>query len=314
MTNQQNTALGAGAEFDLIRQLLARWGTAASGIGDDAAILDVPPGEQLVVSTDVSLDGVHFRRDWFAPDEIGYRATVAALSDLAAMGATPLGLLVALTLPRYALRGLEELADGVADAASAARCPIVGGDLTRGQELCLTMTVLGTTPLPVRRVGARAGDVVCVTGTLGGPQAALAALAMGQAPPPAQRLRLVRPVPRLSEGRWLGLHGATAMIDISDGLASDLRHLSAASNARIEVDLERVPRMGGVTPLAAAIAGEEYELLCTMPDDTRIGEFERLHEVPLTVIGRVVSGAPDVVFSLDGQRVDPGSGYDHFSR
>ncbi|HEX7124049.1 MAG TPA: thiamine-phosphate kinase [Gemmatimonadaceae bacterium] len=306
-------ALGPGAEFDLIRKLVARWGDAAADIGDDAAVLDVPLGERLVVSTDVSLDRVHFRRDWFAPDEIGYRATVAALSDLAAMGATPLGMLVALTLPLDAVREIDHLADGIGDAAASARCPVVGGDLSRGEHLSLTITVLGTASTPIRRGGARPGDTVYVTGELGGPAAALAALAAGQTVAPAYRSRLVRPVPRLAQGRWLAQHGATAMIDLSDGLASDVAHLAAASGVRIEVELDRVPRMDGVSPLAAAVAGEEYELVCTLPDETTVARLEPTDGVPLTAIGRVLAGAPEAVFTLQGVRVDPGRGYDHFS-
>lgn len=306
-------ALGPGAEFDLIRRLLARWGTAASDIGDDAALLDVPPGERLVASTDVSLEGVHFRRDWFAPDEIAYRATVAALSDLAAMGAVPLGMLLALTIPRDALPDVDRLADGVRDAAAGARCPIVGGDVSRGEHLCLTITVLGTASTPVRRAGARPGDTLYVTGELGGPAAALAALAAGQVVPASYRHRLMRPVPRLAQGRWLAQHGATAMIDLSDGLASDVAHLAAASDVRIEVDLDRVPRMDGVSPLAAAVAGEEYELVCTLPDETAVARFGPIDGVPLTAIGRVSAGVPEAVFTLRGERVDPGRGYDHLS-
>src|SRR5918993_86019 len=130
--------LGSGPEFDAIRTMLEEWGSLAVGIGDDAAVLDVPAGERLVVSTDASVEGVHFRRDWLTAAEIGERATIAALSDLAAMAAAPLGLLLALSLPESWQERLRELARGVGAAAARARCPIVGGNVTRGAGLSLT--------------------------------------------------------------------------------------------------------------------------------------------------------------------------------
>lgn len=311
--NGDATPLGPGAEFDLIRRLLDRWGVAARGVGDDAAILDVPPGRRLVVSTDAMVDTVHFRREWLSPDEIGYRVTTAALSDLAAMGATPVGLVLALVVPARDVAMVEAMAGGIGEAAVAAGCPIVGGDTTRGDRLCLTTTVFGAAEAPVRRSGARVGDAVVMTGQLGGPAAALRALARGEPPAPAHRQRLVRPVARIREGQWLALHGATALIDVSDGLASELRHLAAASRVRIAVELERLPVVPGVTVLEAAVAGEEFELVGTLPDDVTVSDFERAFDVPLTRIGRVTPGAPEVVFTHHGVRVDPGSGYDHFS-
>ena len=132
MRHHSNIGLGPGREFDLVRTMLTRWGTAASGIGDDAAIVDIPAGEQLVVSTDASIENVHFRREWLSPEEIAYRATMAALSDVAAMAAAPRGLLVALTIPERWVADLAALADGIGAAARAADCPILGGDITRG--------------------------------------------------------------------------------------------------------------------------------------------------------------------------------------
>src|SRR4051812_5718851 len=131
-SGSRNIALGPGQEFDIVRTLLAEWGKAAQRIGDDAAILEVPAGEKLVVSTDTSLEGVHFRRDWLNSFEIGYRATAAALSDLAAMAARPLGILIALTLPEGDRNEAREIAIGIREGASAVMCPIVGGDLSAG--------------------------------------------------------------------------------------------------------------------------------------------------------------------------------------
>ncbi|HET7586439.1 MAG TPA: thiamine-phosphate kinase [Gemmatimonadaceae bacterium] len=168
-------AMGPGAEFDLIRTLLAAWGSQAVGEGGDAAALEIPPGEQLVVSTDTSVEGVHFRREWLTPREIGYRATAAALSDLAACAARPLGILLALSLSDRWVPHAVELARGVGEAARLAGAPIVGGDVTRARDLTLGVTVLGSAARPLTRAGARAGDVLYVTGELGGPAAAVRA-------------------------------------------------------------------------------------------------------------------------------------------
>ena len=174
--------LGPGREFDIIRELLARWGPRALGIGDDAAMIHVPTGQQLVVSTDSSVEHIHFERAWLTPREIGYRATTAALSDLAAMAATPLGVLLALGLPKSWLDAAGDLGDGVGDAIDAAETLVRGGDITGASDLTIGVTVLGSTTAPLRRNGARIGDTVYVTGTLGGPGAALAAWQRGDTP------------------------------------------------------------------------------------------------------------------------------------
>ena len=307
------TPLGPGAEFDLIRRLLARWGPAAQGLGDDAAIVALPASARLVASTDTAVEETHFRWAWLSAEEIGWRATAGALSDLAAMGADPVGLLCAITLPPDGAAVLDELAAGIGAMARRAACPIVGGDLTRGERWSLTMTALGAATRPVRRTGGRPGDRVYVTGRLGGPAAALAALARGAIPDAAWRQRLARPVPRLDEGRWLAGQGVTAMIDVSDGLASELGHLAAAGAVAIDVALERVPCIAGVAPMAAAVSGEEYELVCLAPTDLDEAAFKRRFDLSLTRIGSVRAGEPAVQFTLDGNRVDPGRGYDHFS-
>src|SRR5919202_1893289 len=165
-------ALGPGREFDIIRGLLARWGARARGIGDDAVTLDVPAGERLVVSTDSSVEGVHFTREWLTPREIAYRATAAALSDLAAMAATPLGILVALALPETWLDQGMELADGIGDAARLGETRVLGGDPTAARELSLRITGLGRSATPLGRRGSRPGDSIYVPGRLGVPLAA----------------------------------------------------------------------------------------------------------------------------------------------
>ncbi len=307
-----SSELGPGGEFDLVRALVARWGPLAQGIGGDCAELEVRPGERVVVSTDSSVEDVHFRRDWLSPREIGHRATAAALSDLAAAAARPLGLLLALTVPDRWRAGVAEIADGVGDVARLARCPIVGGDLTSGGELSLTVTVVGGAVAPLRRDGARPGDTVWVTGRLGGPRAALRAWLDGREPAPAHRERFARPVPRLREAGWLAARGATAAVDLSDGLVADLRHVAAASGVRIELDPDVVPRIEGATLDDALGGGEEYELIVTTSADESFGraDFEAEFGVPITRVGCVLSrGEPGVV-----SRVDLPGGHDHFSR
>jgi len=313
-------ALGPGAEFDAVRAMVTRWGSLAAGIGDDAATLDVPRGERLVVSTDASVEDVHFRRAWLSAEEIGYRATASALSDLAAMGAAPLGMVIALVVPASWRAELGAVADGIGVAAHAAGALVVGGDLSTGSTLAFTVTVLGAAALPVARAGARVGDAVFVTGRLGGPLRALRALERGEEPSPADRARFAHPVARVAAGRWLAEHGATAMIDVSDGLAADLRHVAAASGVRIRLDASHVPRVDGASVRDALASGEEYELACCAPSDAFDAEaFERAFGVPLTRVGTVEAAQPggDVVLSDDvaglGARVDLPVGHDHFS-
>ncbi|HEU4563795.1 MAG TPA: thiamine-phosphate kinase [Gemmatimonadaceae bacterium] len=306
-------ALGPGREFDLIRHLLARWGSRAQGVGDDAAVLDVPRAARLVASTDSAIENVHFRREWLAPEEIGWRAAMAALSDLAAMAAQPLGVLVALSVPDRWRDDIPALADGIGAAAEEAGARIVGGDLTGAGELAIGITVLGAAAAPLLRGGARPGDTIYVTGTLGGPRAALRAWSRGETPTPAQRERFARPVARLREAAWLARHGATAGIDISDGLLADLAHVSVASGVRMAVALDELPVVSGASREDAARSGEEYELAVTAPPGLDSLAFERAFGVPLTPIGRVEAGAPGVEATLGGERVAPGGGWDHFS-
>lgn len=305
--------LGPGREFDLIRRLLERWGGRAHGIGDDAAVLDVPRGARLVASTDSAIENVHFRREWLSPEEIGWRAAMAALSDLAAMAAQPLGVLVALSGPDRWIDDIPALADGIGAAAEAAGARIVGGDLTRAGELAIAITVLGAAITPLPRGGARPGDAIYVTGALGGPLAALRAWARGATPTAAQRARFAHPVARLREASWLARQGAHAGIDISDGLLSDLAHVAAASGVRIAVELDGLPVVEGVSREDAARSGEEYELAVAAPPGLDGRAFERAFGIPLTAIGRVEEGAPGVVATLGGARVAPGGGWDHFS-
>lgn len=312
----ESPRLGPGGEFDVLRSMFTRWGPLARGIGDDAALLDVPAGSRLVVSTDTSVENVHFREMWLSPAEIAYRAVAAAMSDLAAMAATPLGIVIALTLSDSWRAHAVQLADGFGSAAAALGAPIVGGDLTRGSELSIGVTVLGAVERALERGGARAGDALWVTGWLGGPLLALRALESGAAPAPEHRYRFAHPVPRLAESRWLAAHGATAAIDISDGLASDASHVAAASGTRVVLDLERLPLIAGATPKDAARSGEEYELVVTAPASLDRAAFEREFGIPLTPVGSVEPAGDrgaGVETREGGKPVPLPRGHSHFS-
>jgi len=310
--------LGAGGEFDRLRAIFARLGPAARDLGDDCALVRVGGGRTLAISIDLSLEGVHFRTDWLSFREIGWRATAAALSDLAADGAAPLGVLVSLGVPgnRQRLSGNAslEIMAGVGAAARSTGAHVLGGDLVRSPRYLVDACALGLVARPVRRNGARPGDGIWVTGRLGGAGRALQALQARQRMEPALRGRFARPVPRIAAGSWLARHGARAMIDISDGLAGDAGHLAAASGVAIVIELERVPCWPGVTPRAAVRSGEEYELLVALPRGFGEGHaraFRRFTGLPLTRIGRCTRGRG--VRMLDhGRRIPPPPGFDQF--
>ena len=305
-----HTSLGPGSEFDAVRRMLERWGPRARKVGDDAAVINPVGDRSIIASTDTSVEGVHFKREWMTPEEIGYRAAASALSDLGAMGSRPLGMLVAMGIPEDWHRDMDGLADGIGDAAQFADAPVIGGDISSSSQLTLTFTVLGTAKDPVLRSRARAGDTVYVTGRLGGPAAALREMLAGREPAPHHRERFVRPVPRIREGAWLADHGITSAIDISDGLSSDLRHVAAASKTAMKIDLGLLPLVDDVTPDEAAASGEEYELAVT-GGDMDVAAFEREFACELTRIGIVENGEPGVRFFLEGEPVDVQSGYLH---
>ncbi|MDB4875777.1 MAG: thiamine-monophosphate kinase [Gemmatimonadetes bacterium] len=305
-------SLGPGAEFDMIRELLERWGPRAVGIGDDAAVLRLPRGDALVASVDSAVEHQHFEREWLTPREIGYRAVAAALSDLAAMAAGPVGVLIAMTIPRAWMMSVLEIADGIADAVDVVGTRILGGNLAAGGELSITTTVMGAAFAPLTRDGARPNDRVYVTGRLGGVRAAIERLSSGK-PAGEFHERFARPVPRIAEARWLADRGASAAIDVSDGLLADARHLATASGVHMALESRRVPAVAGISAASAMHSGEEYELLATAPRAIDTTEFERRFGLPLTEIGRVTSGERGTV-EVDGERVANAAGYDHFSR
>lgn len=313
-------------EFALIRQHFAALTPGGEsvllGVGDDCALLQPPSGEALAVTTDTLIAGRHFPLST-APGDIGWKALAVSLSDLAAMGAAPLGFVLALSLPTADEAWLRGFADGLGALAREAGIPLVGGDTTRG-SLSLTITAFGRVPpaLALRRDGARPGDLVCVTGTLG--DAALALQRLEHARDDADerwlRRRLDRPTPRLAAG--LALRGlASAALDLSDGLAGDLRHVLDASGCGAELHPAHLPMSPAFERLAApaqrlalqAAGGDDYELCVCIPSG-RLEAARAALDLPLSVIG-AITAEPGLRW-LDAERraFDPAlQGYRHFA-
>lgn len=323
-------------EFEIIQRYFAQQGMrradVAVGIGDDGAVVRVPAGCELVAVMDTLVAGVHFPPET-APADIGYKALAVNLSDMAAMGAEPAWATLAMSLPQADDAWLAGFARGFFQIADQCGVQLIGGDTTRG-PLTVTVQLQGTVPAggAVRRAGARPGDLICVTGTVGDAGLALRAWG-GQRHFPAPHdntlfTRLHRPVPRWEEGPALrGL--ATAMIDISDGLVADLRHVLAASGVGATLDVEKVPlstafRAGaaaeGLTPDAqlrlALTAGDDYELCFTVPavQQRRLDDVLARFACGYHVVG-VIDDTPGLRLKLeDGNplRLD-GAGYVHFA-
>ena len=280
---------------------LVRW------IGDDAAVTRARP--YAVTSIDTLVDGVHFRRATHAPRDIGWKALATALWDLAAMGGDAGEAYVSVVLPGDLDEPLE-LVRGMEELAAECGATIAGGDVVHGPVLVLTVAVTGwadTEEELVGRDGARPGDLVAVTGELGGSEAGRRLLEAGEAEPAELIARHLRPRPRLGSGRALAAAGASAMIDLSDGVATDARHIADRSGMELRVRLEDVPCAAGVTPEQAVTGGDDYELLVTVPPE-RTGAVEAA--APLTWIGEVSAGSGLVILGPDGPLTGL-RGYEH---
>ena len=307
-----------GREFQLIQRHLALFGAAPQvrvGVGDDGAVLALPPDTELVVSTDTLVEGTHFP-ELTLPEYVATRAVAAAASDLAAMAAEPLAMTLALTLPAADDLWLHSFSEGLARVVKQIALPLVGGDLTRG-PLSVTVTVIGTVPhgRALCRTGARPGDRLCVTHTLGDAAAGLAVvsghLKSLEALTPDEALfledRFYQPTARLDWVGWLR-DNAHAAIDISDGLLADAGHLSSASGVGCRIDSGRLPLSSALASVEktqrltwALAGGDDYELAVAVPPAVDLPEN-------LTQVGEFVSGAGVACdYIPDGL-----TGYDHF--
>jgi thiamine-monophosphate kinase len=294
--------VGEDEVLENIRRIVGN-GIEAFGLRDDAACLELPAGGPLLASVDSVVEGVHVDLTLCSPADVGWKALMGALSDLAAMGATPVGALVALCVPRGSGEGdlAVGVMRGVAEASAVAACPVLGGDLSEGALLTVAMTVLGTVaaggPPPVGRSGARPGDVVFVTGPCGGSAAGLRQLRAGD-----ERAQAVaayrRPLARLREGELARLAGAHAMIDVSDGLALDLHRLADASGVGFRLD--EVPAAAGATLDEALGGGEDYELLLAVVAEEEDGLVSAFEREGLRLPSRLGTVLPDPALRLLG--------------
>lgn len=313
-------------EFDLIdnirRRATAR-GDVILGIGDDAAIVQVPTGKQLVIATDTINRGIHFP-DNTAPADIGWKSLAVNLSDLASMGAEPAWCTLSLSLPTGDAVWVDAFLDGFLELAVLHRVALIGGDTTRG-PLSVSVTVHGFVE-PGRallRSGARDGDDVWVTGTLGEATAALTQWQAGAIVDPVLRMRLDRPVPRLAAAARIAPI-AHACIDVSDGLLADLQHICVASGVGAEVELDALPALPElVTAFESqrrqaiqATGGDDYELCFTAPSSSR-DEIARIAietDTPITRIGRIMAGQGTRALRGDGSEwLPPSAGFVHFA-
>jgi thiamine-monophosphate kinase len=307
------------------------------GIGDDCALLRPRRGEELAVTTDLSIAGRHFRLDWHSPESIGHRALARGLSDLAAMGARPVAAFLSLGLPRELTVAsgrkpawIQRFLDGLFALASAHKTPLAGGDLSESPIPIADIVLIGAVPRgkALLRSTARPGHLLYVTGALGGAAAALARLeelatAQTSSQPPripknleAQLAPHLYPQPRVAQGLWLVRHGlASAAIDLSDGLSTDLTHICEESGVAAEVNAAQLPIHPTATLQQALNGGEDYELLFTAPPTARLPR--KIAGIPITQIGRILprrSGRP-IISLLTPQGREPlnPKGWQHFS-
>jgi thiamine-monophosphate kinase len=333
---QQRREPRSGGELALIQRIRARAGLTVSlglrlGIGDDCAILKPRPGEEIVVTTDLSLEGGHFRRDWHPAASIGHRALARGLSDIAAMGARPLAAFLSLALPAAVAKNaawIDSFLDGLLTLAKLHYAPLAGGDTSEAPNdaVIADIVLLGAAPAgrALRRSTARPGDLLYCTGALGGASTELASLAanpqsFARAKPDGTHPHLF-PQPRLAVGQaLLRKKLATACIDLSDGLSTDLTHLCEASAVSAKIDANSLP----LHPLAAQLApetrmnaalngGEDYELLFTAKPTTRIPRT--IAGVPITCIGRITTRRSRITLIDAAGRRTPlqPHGWEHF--
>jgi thiamine-monophosphate kinase len=316
------------SEFDVIREYFTRPPQRPEshlGVGDDAALLCIPAGLELALTMDTLVAGRHFPEDT-RPEDIGWKSLAVNLSDLAAMGAEPSGFTLALTLPEPDRDWLQRFAQGLFELAQQFNVDLIGGDTTRG-SLSITIAAHGLVPAgqALRRNGAKPGDLVCVTGTLG--DAALA-LELGARAPESLSARLNRPIPRVEAGIALRKF-ASAVIDLSDGLAGDLRHILKASAVGASIELAKLPRSEDFQHLRLQVprlfpgdhtlqyqlsGGDDYELCFCLPPE-HLEQARQDLPAGFTVIGTITPGPGLQWMDAAGAQAKLAlGGYDHFAK
>ncbi|MGC2108927.1 MAG: thiamine-phosphate kinase [Candidatus Korobacteraceae bacterium] len=290
---------------------------AGYGIGDDCAVLKIPRGHEALVTTDFSLEGIHFRREWHPPESVGHRCLARGLSDIAAMGGTPVAAFLSLALPADLPQNwVDRFIKGLLKLAARYSVPLAGGDTAQSPDGILAdIMVLGSVPAgkAILRSGARPGDMIYVTGALGSSVAALHQLRDGKKLRPSSHLRHFYPDPRIAVGQFLREKKlATAMIDISDGLSTDLAHLCDESKTGAVVYVDALPVLPAKDGLALALhGGEEYELLFTARPERRIPK--QIAGVPVTRMGEIVRGKRMKVVHASGKsEILRPAGWEHF--
>jgi thiamine-monophosphate kinase len=308
--------------IERVRSQTKRRAAVRVGIGDDCAALRIPPGHEALVTTDFSLEGVHFRREWHAPDVVGHRCLTRGLSDIAAMGGRPLAAFLSLALPQdLPQRWADRFFDGLWHLADAFQMTLAGGDVAQSPGGILAdIVVVGSSPRgkAVLRSGAKPGDRIYVTGFLGGSAAALKFLIARRKLRAADFPQHFQPQPRMAVGEFLRKRRlASAMIDISDGLSTDLAHICEKSGVGAEIRADAIPlasvgRPAHEVDLQSALhGGEDYELLFTAPGGKRIPR--RIAGVQITRIGHVTRGKRVVLVNENnvGVELRP-EGWEHF--
>jgi thiamine-monophosphate kinase len=288
------------------------------GIGDDCAVLTLPPGHEILVTTDFSLEDIHFRREWHPADSVGHRCLARGLSDIAAMGGTPHSAFLSLALPHdLSQRWVDDFVRGLLKLAKRYSVTLAGGDTAQSPDGILAdIIVVGAVPTgkAILRSGARAGDFIYVSGTLGSSVATLHELRSGKKPRPSAHPRHFYPDPRIAIGQFLREKKlASAMIDTSDGLSTDLRHICDESRVGAVIEAPALPALPGDEGLQYALhGGEDYELLFTAPHNRRIPS--KIAGVPITRIGEITRGHKITVQRPDGKsHLIPAGGWQHFA-
>jgi thiamine-monophosphate kinase len=314
--------LGEKSLIARIRRRAARRQGVAAGIGDDCAIVQIPPGNQTLVTTDLSLEGVHFRREWHPAEAVGHRCLTRGLSDIAAMGGIPIAAFLSLALPQNLPQSwADQFVKGLLKLADACHVSLAGGDTAQSPSGVLAdIAVVGSVPKgkAIRRSGARAGDRIYVTGALGGAAATLKLLFSGRKLRPSDFPRHFRPTPRIEVGRFLLEKAlASAMIDLSDGLSTDLVHICEESGVGAGIQAPAIPCASIGKPARevdlqfALHGGDDYELLFTARHGKRVPS--RIAGVPITQIGHITSDKHVVLVNQDGvaSELRP-QGWEHF--